>query len=146
MPDITLDQANQIITAALARARELKLKPLAVAVLDAGGHLKALAREDGQTFLRAKVCQAKAWGALAMGVHSRDLATRYEQETRQEGFIIALNAMSNGQVVALPGGLLIRDAAGTVIGAVGISGAASEDDELCAKAGIEAIGLTVDLD
>lgn len=145
MPDITLDQANQIITAALAKARDMKLKPLAVAVLDAGGHLKALAREDGQTFLRAKVCQAKAWGALAMGVHSRDLATRYEQETRQEGFIIALNAMSNGQVVALPGGLLIRDAAGTVIGAVGISGAASEDDELCAKAGIEAIGLTVDL-
>jgi uncharacterized protein GlcG (DUF336 family) len=145
MPDITLDQANQIITAALAKARELKLKPLAVAVLDPGGHLKAMAREDGQTFLRAKVCQAKAWGALAMGVHSRDLATRYEQETRQEGFIIALNAMSNGQVVALPGGLLIRDAAGTVIGAVGISGAASEDDELCAKAGIEAIGLTVDL-
>jgi uncharacterized protein GlcG (DUF336 family) len=145
MPDITLDQANQIITAALAKARELKLKPLAVAVLDPGGHLKAMAREDGQTFLRAKVCQAKAWGALAMGVHSRDLATRYEQETRQEGFIIALNAMSNGQVVALPGGLLIRDASGTVIGAVGISGAASEDDELCAKAGIEAIGLTVDL-
>jgi uncharacterized protein GlcG (DUF336 family) len=146
MPDITLDQANTIISAALAKAREMQLKPLAVAVLDSGGHLKALAREDGQTFMRAKVCQAKAWGSLAMGVHSRDLATRYEQETRQEGFINALNAMSNGSVVALPGGLLIRDAEGAVIGAVGISGAASEDDEACAKAGIEAIGLTVDID
>ena len=82
MPDITLDQANRIIGAALAKAREMQLKPLAVAVLDSGGHLKALAREDGQTFMRAKVCQAKAWGALAMGVHSRDLATRYERQRR----------------------------------------------------------------
>jgi uncharacterized protein GlcG (DUF336 family) len=146
MPDITLDQANRIITAALSKAREMNLKPLAIAVLDPGGHLKAMAREDGQTFRRAKVCQSKAWGSLAMGVHSRDLATRYELETKQEGFIIALNAMSNGSVVALPGGLLIRDDSGTVIGAVGVSGAASEDDELCAKAGIEAIGLSVELD
>ncbi|MDX1592902.1 MAG: heme-binding protein [Gammaproteobacteria bacterium] len=146
MPDITLDQANRIIAAALAKAREMKLKPLAVAVLDSGGHLKALAREDGPTFLRAQVCQAKAWGALGMGVHSRDLATRYEQETRQEGFINALCTMSGGRVVALPGGLLIRDADGAVLGAVGISGAASEDDELCARAGIEAIGYEVDLD
>jgi uncharacterized protein GlcG (DUF336 family) len=146
MPDITLDQANRIITAALSKAREMNLKPLAIAVLDPGGHLKAMAREDGQTFMRAKVCQSKAWGSLAMGVHSRDLATRYELETKQEGFIIALNAMSNGSVVALPGGLLIRDDSGAVIGAVGVSGAASEDDELCAKAGIEAIGLSVELD
>ena len=145
MPDITLDQADTIIRAALAKAREMKIKPIAVAVLDPGGHLKAMAREDGQTFMRAKVCQGKAYGALAMGVHSRHLATRFEQEGRQEGFINALNAISGGQVVPLPGGLLIRDADGVVIGAVGISGAASEEDEVCARAGIEAIGLEVDL-
>ncbi len=146
MPTLTLADANRMIAAALAKAREMNLPPVGVAVLDAGGHLIALQREDGLSFLRVKVCQAKAYGALAMGTHSRHLATRYETGGRTEGFFMALNAMSGGNVVSLPGGVLVRDAAGTILGAVGISGASSEDDEACAAAGIEAAGYPVDLE
>jgi uncharacterized protein GlcG (DUF336 family) len=141
MHPLTLEQANRLIEAALARARELSLPPIAVAVLDDGGHLKALQREDGVSFLRVRICQAKAWGALGMAVDSRRIAERYEQGGRQQGFIDGLNAMSGGQVVPLPGGVLIHDQAGRILGAVGIAGAASDDDETCARAGIEGAGL-----
>lgn len=146
MAMITLTQANRIIEATLAKAREMKLPPMSVAIMEPGGHLKAMAREDGQSFLRARVCQSKAWAALALGVHTRHIAARYEKGGRESGFIASLNDLADGQVTPLPGGLLIRDADGEVIGSVGVSGAASEDDEICAKAGIEAIGLTVNLD
>jgi uncharacterized protein GlcG (DUF336 family) len=146
MSEITLDQANRLIQAALAKGREMGLPPLCVAVLDPGGHLKALAREDGQTFLRAQVSQAKAWGALALGVHSRHIATRYEQGARQAGFITAMNSLTGGQLVPLPGGLLIRDGAGQLLGAIGVSGAVSEDDEACGAAALRALGFAVDLD
>ena len=146
MSNVTLEQANRIIAAALARAREMELPPLAVAVLDSGGHIKALAREDGPTFLRASVCQSKAYGALGMGVHSSQLAERYEKRSRDAGFITALGEITGGRVVPLPGGVLIRDGEGTVIGAVGISGAVSEDDEKCARAGVEAAGLRTEAD
>jgi uncharacterized protein GlcG (DUF336 family) len=82
----------------------------------------------------------KAWGALAMGVGTRQLADRYLQGTQQEGFINALNAMTGGKVVPLPGGVLIQEPNGQVLGAVGISGAAAEDDEACAVAAVEAAG------
>ena len=141
MNQLTLHQANQIIAAALTRAREMDLPPLSVAVLDAGGHLKAMQREDGQAFLRAQVCQAKAWGALALDTNSANIALRYEQGKRQEGFIGAVNAMTGGGLVPLPGGVLIKQASGHTLGAVGVAGAASEDDEHCAVAGIEAAGL-----
>ena len=143
MSKLTLTQANDIIEAALSRARELKLPPISVAVLDPGGHLVALQREDGQSFLRVQVCQAKAWGALGLGVDSRQIAERFDSEQRQQGFIAALNALSGGKVVPLPGALLIRDEGGNVLGAVGVSGANSDDDEACAVSGIEAIGLQV---
>lgn len=141
MPELTLGQANQLIEATLASARKMDMPPLAVAVLDAGGHLKSLQREDGVSFLRVQICQAKAWGALGLATDSRNLAERYQQDELQRGFINALNAMSDGRLIPLPGGVLIRDPSGQVLGAVGVAGGPSENDELCALAGIKAIGL-----
>ena len=145
MTELTLSQANRLITAALAMARRLDLPPVSVAVLDSGGHLKALQREDSQAFIRVQIAQSKAWGALALGTDTRHIATRYEQGTRQEGFINAVNALSGGRVIPLPGGVLIRNDAGATVGAVGVAGAASEEDERCALAGIEAIGYRADI-
>lgn len=142
MNELTLNQANRIIEATLAKAREMELPPLSVAVLDTGGHLKALQREDSQAYLRVQVCQAKAWGALALGTDTSRIAERYEQGIRQEGFIGAVNAMSGGRLIPLPGGVLIKDPEGTTIGAVGVAGAVSEDDEKCALAGIAAAGFS----
>jgi uncharacterized protein GlcG (DUF336 family) len=142
MDQLTLEQANRLIEAALARARERALPPVAVAVLDDGGHLKALQREDGVSFLRVQICQAKAWGALGLAVDSRQISERYAQDGLQQGFVEALNAMTGGRVVPLPGGVLVRDVSGRILGAVGVAGAASDDDEACARAGIEAIGLS----
>lgn len=141
MPELSLDQANRLIAGSLYKAREMGLPPISVAVLDAGGHLKAMQREDGQSFLRAQICQAKAWGALALGTDSRHIADRYEQELRQQGLIDALNSMSDGKVIPLPGGLLIQNQAGETLGAVGVAGALSEQDEQCALAGIYALEL-----
>jgi uncharacterized protein GlcG (DUF336 family) len=141
MPELTLRQANQLIEATLASARKMQTPPLAVAVLDAGGHLKSLQREDGVSFLRVQICQAKAWGALGLATDSRNLAERYQQDELQRGFINALNAMSDGRLIPLPGGVLIRDPSGQVLGAVGVAGGPSENDEICALAGIKAIGL-----
>lgn len=143
MASLTLAEANEIITVALATARKMNLPPVGVAVLDPGGHLIALQREDGLSFLRVRVCQAKAYGALGMDAHSRDIAARYAQGPTQAGFIDALGAMSGGCVIPLPGGVLVRHVEGVVLGAVGVSGAASEDDEACAVAGIEAAGYSV---
>lgn len=142
---ISLAQAERLIDAALGAGRERGLPPLSVAVLDAFGHLKALQREDGVAFLRATVCQAKAWGALALGASSRHLAGRYAGDELQRGFLGALGSGGRERVVPLPGGVLIRDEAGRLTGAVGVAGAASEDDEACAVAGIEACGLVADL-
>ena len=142
MAELNLDQANRLIAATLAMARKMDLPPLAVAVLDSGGHLKSLQREDGVSFLRVKVCQAKAWGALGLAVDSRIIAERYRQDDLQRGFFNALNAMSDGGLIPLPGGVLIRDPSGQIIGAVGVAGGPSDKDEACAMAGIEAIDLT----
>jgi uncharacterized protein GlcG (DUF336 family) len=141
MQELTLEQANRLIEAALATARRMDLPPVAVAVLDAGGHLKSLQREDGVSFLRVQICQAKAWGALGLAEDSRDIATRYTRDTQQQGFINALNTMTSGGLIPLPGGVLIRDASDRIVGAVGVAGAASDDDEACALTGIAAIGL-----
>src|SRR5712691_4338645 len=116
---ITLHQATTIVEAALRKARETGCAPLAVAVLDDGGHLKAFAREDGAGIIRPQIAVAKAWGALGMGVGSRTLARRVAEQPQQQAFFSALNAMSQGRVVPAAGGVLIRDAGG-VIGAVGI--------------------------
>ncbi len=136
---ITLIQSNTVIEAALARARELGLPPVGAAVLDSGGHLKAFQAEDGLNFLRVRICSAKAWGALGLGVDSDKIAERYESGGPNPGFIGALNALSGGNVIPLRGGLLIHGPDQTLIGAVGVSGALPEQDEECARAGIVAL-------
>lgn len=138
MSRLTLAQASTIVDAALRHGRELGLAPLSVAVLDAGGHLVAFKREDRSGILRFDIAFGKAWGALGMGLGSRALFERAEQ---QPAFINAIAAASFGRVVPAPGGVLIEDASGETLGAVGISGDVSDKDEACAVAGIAAAGL-----
>ena len=138
MPALTLAQASTIIDAALKKGRELKLAPLTVVVLDAGGHPVALKREDRSGIMRVDIATGKAWGGLGMGFGSREL---FDRSSKQPMFITALAALSQGRMVPVPGGVLIRGGDGEVAGAVGISGDTSDNDETCAIAGIEAAGL-----
>ncbi len=141
MSTVTLAQASTIVDVALKKGRETNSAPLTVAVLDPGGHLVAFKREDKSGILRFDIAFGKAWGALGMGFGSRALFGRAAQNP---GFFTALAAASGGRLVPNPGGVLIRDSAGDVIGCVGISGDTSDRDELCAIAGIEAAGLKAD--
>jgi uncharacterized protein GlcG (DUF336 family) len=141
---LTLQQATTIVQTALRTGRETRCAPLAVAVLDAGGHLKAFAREDGAGIVRPQIAIGKAWGALGMGLGSRTLARRVADQPQQQAFFAALNAMSDGRVVPAAGGVLIHDAGGEVLGAVGISGDVSDKDEACALAGVAAAALVAD--
>jgi len=138
---LTLTQASTIVDTALAKARAMNCVPMTVAVLDSGGHLVAFKREDKSGILRYDIAYGKAWGALGMGFGSRTL---FERAANTPQFFNALYAASGGRVVTNPGGVLIRDAAGDVIGAVGISGDTSDKDEACAIAGVEAAGLKAD--
>jgi uncharacterized protein GlcG (DUF336 family) len=138
---LTLAQASTIVDVTLKTGREMKFQPLSVAVLDAGGHLVAFKREDKSGILRFDIAFGKAWGALGMGFGGRTLAGR---APRSQLFFTMLAAASDGRFVPVVGGVLIRDAAGDVIGAVGISGDTSENDEKCGIAGIEAAGLKAD--
>jgi uncharacterized protein GlcG (DUF336 family) len=140
LSELSLQQANRIIEEVLAAARQRNMPPLAVAVLDSGAHLKALQREDGVSFLRVQIAQAKAWGALAMACNTDQLGERYQQDQAQRGFIDALNAMTGGRIIPLPGGVLVRDANGGIVAAVGAAGGVSQDDEACVQAAIEANG------
>jgi len=137
---MTLDMAFKIIAAARSRAADTGMKPITVAVLDAGGHLTALAREDGTSNLRAEIAQGKARGAVSMGLGSRAL---YKRAQEQPYFIQSMNALSNGSLVPVPGGVLIREN-NTIIGAVGITGDSSDNDEACAVFAIEQVGLSAD--
>ncbi|MBI5113317.1 MAG: heme-binding protein [Rhodovulum sp.] len=141
MGSVGLSQASRIVDAALAKGRETGCEPLTVVVLDAGGHLVAAKREDGSGILRFEIAFGKAWGALGMGFGSR---TYVERAKVNPAFVTALMAASGGRVVPVPSGVLIRDTGGQVIGAVGISGDTSDRDEVCALAGIAAVGLTAD--
>ena len=138
---LTLEQACIIIDKALEKGRGLGLKPLTVAVLDAGGHLTALKREDGSSLLRPEIAGGKAWGALGMGFGGREFARR---AAGNPVFIQALSAASGGRIIPVPGGVLIRDKSGDIVGAVGISGDTSENDELCAVYGVSITGLVPD--
>jgi len=138
---VTLAQASTIVDVALQKAHEMKTNPMTVAVLDAGGHLVAFKREDKSGLLRFDIAFGKAWGALGMGFGSRTLADRASKQTV---FFTALTTISGGRLVPVPGGVLIKDGAGNVLGAVGISGDTSDKDEVCAVAGIEAAGLKAD--
>ncbi|MGR8934968.1 MAG: GlcG/HbpS family heme-binding protein [Gammaproteobacteria bacterium] len=138
MHTLTLQQANRIITAALQKARILNLAPLAVVVLDAAGQIKALQREDRATAFRIDIATAKAWGAVSMGMSSRRLG---DVASQRPVFMNSLINMAEGKVMPVPGGLLLRDMDGCILGAVGVSGDVSDQDECCALAGIEAAGL-----
>ena len=137
MADLTLDAARKILDAALAKGTAIKLKPLAIVVLDARGCLKAAAAQDGTSLMRNEVAHGKAYGALAMGVGSRALFQRAQE---QAYFIAAANTLAQGRLVPVPGGVLIMDGT-ALLGAVGVSGDTSDNDEICAIAGIEAAGL-----
>ena len=138
MAKITLEQANTIVAAGFEKAKELGLQPLTIVVLDDGGHLVAAQRQDHSGIMRFDVAFGKAWGSLGMGRSSRDLEGAV---TRRPHFGDALTAVSGGRFVPVAGGVLIVGGDGTVAGAVGISGDTSDNDEVCAIAGIEAAGL-----
>ena len=136
---ITLSQARQVVDSSLAKGRELGLKPLSVVVLDTRGSLVAALSEDGCARLRPKVAHGKANAAIGLGMGTRALMDRAEQ---QAYFVQAVNGVLGGDMVPVPGGVLIRTAEGELIGAVGISGDTSDNDEAAALAGIAAAGLT----
>jgi uncharacterized protein GlcG (DUF336 family) len=137
MAELTLDVARKILDAALVKAGELKLKPLVVTILDARGCIKLAAAQDGTSLIRAEIAHGKAYGALAMGMGSRALFQRAQE---QAYFIDAVNTIAKGALVPVPGGVLIQDGT-TLLGAVGVSGDTSDNDEACAVAGIQAAGL-----
>lgn len=137
---LTLDTARKLADLCLDRAQQMNLKPLTVAVLDAAGHLKVLLRQDGTSLLRSEIAQGKARGAIGLGMGSRAI---YNRAQEQPYFIQAMNALSAGSLVPVPGGVLIRKD-GEIIGAVGITGDTSDNDEACAVAAIEALGLQAD--
>lgn len=138
---ITYAQAATIVEHALAHARTQDLPPMTVAVLDAGGSLVAFGREDRSSLLRERIARGKAHGALNMGVGSRSLAARAEAHP---DFINAVITLAEGNLVPVPGGVLVRDSEGTLLGAVGVSGHTPDADEDCALHGIAAVGLDAD--
>lgn len=141
MGEISLRRARTIIRAAFAKGREQKMQPLAVVVLDAGGWVKAFEREDGASNYRFQIAHGKAHGAIGMGLGSRALFNRAEN---QAYFVTAVNGLADTALVPVPGGVLVRDKRGQILGAVGISGDQSDNDETAAVAGIEASGLVAD--
>ncbi|MGF6245258.1 Uncharacterized conserved protein GlcG, DUF336 family [Paraburkholderia phenazinium] len=141
MPALSLSQASRIVDLALEKGRAINCMPLTVAVLDAGGHLLALKREDGSGILRPQIAQAKAWGVLGMGLGGRVLA---ERALAAPAFFAALGDISGGRIAPVPGGVLVRDENNDVVGAIGISGDKSEVDEICAVFAVESVGLKAD--
>src|SRR3977135_356514 len=135
---VTLAQASTIVDVALKKGRDTNCAPLTAPLHAAGGHRVALKREDKSGILRHDIANGKAWGALGMGFGSRELADRAGKNPL---FFGVLATVSQGRLVPVPGGVLIKDAGGAVLGAVGISGDTSDKDETCAVAGIEAAGL-----
>ena len=138
---ISLEQARAIIAGALDKGHTEGFKPLSVAVLDAGGHLTAFEREDGSSNMRFQIAHGKAHGALALGIGSRALMARAEQ---QPYFVAAAGAAIGGALVPVPGGVLVKDTGGATLAAVGVSGDTSDNDEDAALAGIDAVGLVAE--
>lgn len=141
MTALSLAQASTIVDEALRHGRGKKMKPLTVAVLDAGGHMIAFKREDKSGILRREIAEGKAWGVLGMGYGGREFARR---NAIRPTFYTALAVASEGRVMPVVGGVLVRDEAGEIIGAVGVSGDTEDNDDACAIAGIKAARLTAD--
>jgi uncharacterized protein GlcG (DUF336 family) len=139
MSKLTLAQAHTIIEAALARSKASGFKPMGIAVLDESGNLKAFASEDGASMFRFDIARAKAWGAVGMGVSSRVLG---ERAKGNPNFFVSLAATADGKFLPQTGAVVIKDAAGNVVGAVGASGGTGDEDELICMAGVEAAGFT----
>jgi len=138
MPDISLRKAKSIIRTALSKGKELGLKPLSVVVLDAGGHVIAFEREDGAAPGRFAIAHGKAYGSVMLGMAGTAQMARADQ---QAYFMDAVNGVFGGNVIPVPGGVLVRDKKGSVIGAIGVTGDSSDNDLIAALAGIEAAGL-----
>jgi len=141
MARLTLKQANAIVEHVLAKAREMRIKPLGVVVLDASGHMIAAQREDGASMFRLDIATGKAWGAVAMDCSSRALAKRAKDNPN---FFITLAATAKGRFLPQPGGVLIKNAQGEIIGGAGASGGTGDEDEACCVHGIEKAGLAAD--
>ena len=142
MTRLTLQQANRIIEGALAKAREMRIKPLGVVVLDESGHLKAAQREDGASMFRIEIATGKAWAAVGMGASSRVLAARAKDNPN---FFVTLAATAGGKFLPQTGAVLIRDQAGELLGAAGASGGTGEEDEAACKYGIEQAGFVAEV-
>jgi uncharacterized protein GlcG (DUF336 family) len=142
MAKLTLQQANRIIEGALAKAREMKIKPLGVVVLDESGHLKAAQREDAASMFRIEIATGKAWAAVGMGASSRALAARAKDNPN---FFVTLAATAGGKFLPQTGAVLIRNAAGELLGAAGASGGTGEEDEAACKYGVEQAGLVAEV-
>src|SRR5882757_2585433 len=138
MMSISLEQANAVTAAAFAKGRELGLQPLTVAVLDAGGHIISVQRSEGAANLRPQIAIGKASGALGLGLSSRRIG---EMAVERPHFLASLGPIAPHGVVPVAGGVLVIDKSGRTIGAVGVSGDMSDNDELCAVTGIVAAGL-----
>jgi uncharacterized protein GlcG (DUF336 family) len=138
MTQLTLPQAQHIISAALAKSAESGYKPMAIAVLDAAGHLKAFASEDGASMFRFDIARGKAWGAVGMGASSRVLGQRAKDNPN---FFLSLAATAEGRFLPQTGAVLIKDAQGLLLGAVGASGGTGDEDEAICMAGVAAAGL-----
>jgi uncharacterized protein GlcG (DUF336 family) len=143
MTSIALETARTIIAGARAHGSSAGLKPLTVVVLDAGGHVVAAEREDGSSMKRFEIAFGKAYGALSLGMGSRSIMGRAEQ---QPYFVAAVTSAVGGTLVPVPGGVLVRNDGGDLVGAVGITGDTSDNDEAAAVAGIDAAGLTAQVD
>ena len=142
MNSLSLKQANLIIEQALMKGKEMGFHPLTVVVLDSGGHMRAMQRQDGSSISRREIAEGKAYGTLSMGFGGRELQRRASKMSPL--FFSALSDATGGRMIPVPGGVLIRNSAGDIIGAAGISGDLSENDEICAVAGIKAAGLVPD--
>ena len=138
MNRITLDQANRIVTGAFQKGAESKFKPLSVVVLDPGGHVIAFQRQDGASTMRFQIASGKASGALALGVSSRKIA---EMAAERPSFVASLGPIALQGVIPAAGGVIVTGEGGVVLGAVGVTGDTSDNDEVCALAGIAAAGL-----
>jgi len=138
MAEVSISKARTIIRKTIAKGRDMELKPLSVVVLDAGGNVKAFEREDGAAPGRFAIAQGKAYGTVMLGMGGTAQMARAEQ---QAYFMNAVNGVYDGKVIPVPGGVLLRDKRGQVVGAVGVTGDTSDNDLTAALAGIEAAGL-----
>jgi uncharacterized protein GlcG (DUF336 family) len=141
MSKLKLKHANTIVDQSLAKAREMKIKPLCVVVVDASGNVVAVQREDGASMFRFDVALGKAWASVAMGASSRALANRAKTNPN---FFVTLAATAKGKFLPQPGAVLIRDAQGEILGAAGASGGTGEEDEAACAHGVEQAGYTAD--